>query len=650
MLTDQEYPFCDEKDRPNVTEIPPGATWFTTFNSQTTYPSRVPGAYFYDANARVPWRREGGDWYDDSVPPVRWGTTPYAVATASTAKMPGPIAWDVTALVNEWVTKVYRNAGFMLIGANNSTTVFASRWSTVAPVPQLIVNGTPVATLCRSIEIQSGGTSSLAENAEMKVAAGSRVLVWFDLSQVVRPITTATLQLQALRQTGAATNPVNLYRLANPQDPEDRDFPIGPIVMGLAANYDRDIAIESDPNVLFVQKFANANFDDIWLPGPTSTSPLTGRQLCTAPDTNGFTPAAGIYNGLRIFLKTGNNGVFGAHWSPNRGTYPGGRLKAPQDCEELFARYLLMWGLDWDVVPDGGKMPGWDGRYTQLGTRSGWPVVHEVPGMGRGNGGTGSDGFTGWSARGNYDNFPRGDIPTANFRGLGQNDIYLAGVPTFGPSWPFDQHYLGLMRKGEWNCIETHIKMNSVDRPDQKQRRIISLTWAADATSPTGKTATAVLAAPESDPLYATGQVWFIAGVAHSYTYPDTDAAYQGRFPITVKNSTTFTYPIVGMKIAPGECPSAGTPTGNCWLTCAPTQGNPDGIFEAHVNGRLAMYHGDVLWRHNRWLTDGSAFNAIDNWWAILYHGGGTASAVDASCYLSNIVVAKSRIGPMVVQ
>ena len=94
------------------------------------------GLTWSNRDTGVPWTTPGGDFIGN-------GGKPYSVSTASTTN-DGPVAWDVTALVQEWVSHTSANYGLMLKSESGNHLCFNPRESgTVALRPNLTVVVSP---------------------------------------------------------------------------------------------------------------------------------------------------------------------------------------------------------------------------------------------------------------------------------------------------------------------------------------------------------------------------------------------------------------------------------------------------------------------------------------------------------------------------
>lgn len=657
QVSDVEFPFSDMPNDPGGNFFS-GASWKQTLTVNDATLQTQPG--YYDAGSSSYWANQGGDWWgrgtaSPTAPaPDLQGTIPWASTVVVDTNTARYIPWDVTDLVKAWIGRAPRNAGLMMKGTGAGDTIhWNTSWAT-SNVPQLDIttaSGTVTLNASRSLELASSTTVTQGGGADMRTQANgnARGLVWFDLTAYSDPsaIISATYRCYTTSQFSNQT--VEIYAVRNQNDP---DLNPNPIVSGLAAGYTNDIGIENHPDVVFYEDFRDEGFRTRIYLG--ADRPGAQCRTVTADEpAAGFTRLLGQFNAVNIYFVAGGfPGIVDAVWptynppalpaDPNLLRLPGKDYSQPPD--ELYFRYYIflpeIGSAPWHPSPQGGKMPGFDGRFGNYHVTP-YPGIYS---MGRGNSGSCCDGITGYSARGGYNRYPIVGSPTENLYWLGAGgdvyDLYLSGPggTDYGQGlYVHDQKYATALRRGMWHCIEQRLKLNTVTQPTQKPREVLSLTQS-------GGVATCVLKNAETDPLYATGQVWATGGAARSggggdYNFPHT---------ITVVNSTTFTFAVnpatAATAVAYGD---SNTPTGTARLWATPSIGNKDGIVASWVNGRLATYANFAWFRHSKWTTDGALNFGIYALWFSVYHGGQASPDQDASFYLSKIVAAKSYIGPM---
>uniref|UniRef100_UPI00351C67C8 disaggregatase related repeat-containing protein n=1 Tax=Methanomethylovorans sp. TaxID=2758717 RepID=UPI00351C67C8 len=95
----------------------------------------------------IPWSTAGGNWFDKNG--VSQGSTPYASLTFPASTVPGNkyYAFDVTELVQEYVSGERDNTGFFLKAraeSGNYIAFYSTDWSNAAQRPKLTVTATAV--------------------------------------------------------------------------------------------------------------------------------------------------------------------------------------------------------------------------------------------------------------------------------------------------------------------------------------------------------------------------------------------------------------------------------------------------------------------------------------------------------------------------
>jgi hypothetical protein len=90
------------------------------------------GLTWSNRNTGVPWTTPGGDF-------VGLGGQPYAISTAS-ATNGQPLTWDVTALVQEWVSHTSTNYGLLLKSESGNHLCFYQRESATGPTLTVITS------------------------------------------------------------------------------------------------------------------------------------------------------------------------------------------------------------------------------------------------------------------------------------------------------------------------------------------------------------------------------------------------------------------------------------------------------------------------------------------------------------------------------
>ncbi len=389
---------------------------------------------FYNRGAFLPWANKMGDWRDAKN--TAQGSVPYATSRVTNAQKGAFVEWDVTPLVREWQAGTSANLGFFLrMVDGRGSFAFASREAADASHrPQLVLSGGDAATLAPVADtyLETSTVRSLGNLEVLKVSARpNNALLRFDLSGA-KPIGAggkAVLRLWSNAQTSGADGGIGVFRCG-----ENNDVPDTAPLPGLAARYPGDKGIAADPDVVFFSGFESPDWrrdwSDIGNPGASETVGAGAGQK--------FVPLQG--KALSANLAQGTNTALAMLWRFKRHT--------GAEPQEMFFRYYLRLGDDWNQTVDGGKLPGFSGTYG----RAGW-------------GGRKAHGTDGWSARGGFAlTIPEGN-PLAGRTPIGSY-CYNADMPTnYGEGWKWTRGNRGLLERNRWYCIEQQVRLND---PTQK--------------------------------------------------------------------------------------------------------------------------------------------------------------------------------------
>ena len=388
----------------------------------------------YNGAGKLKWKNPMGDWHDARN--VAQGDAPYA--TASPAKENEFVEWDVTALVKEWVGGTFPNQGFYLrMIEGGGTLTFASRQRPEpAHHPQLVLSsGGKTATLAAVADVHLEGSThrSLGDSPALKISGGARTLLRFDLRET-KAVDRATLRLFLSARSGDKAT-VGVFRCSQshrlpPSEPEP----------GLAVRYPGDRGIEKDPDVVFATGFESEDWKKEWTYAEGKLDPVD------ADPERGFEPFQG--KALRGTMAQGGNGCMNVGYKF--------RDKTGSEPEEIYFRYYVRLGSTWNQTVDGGKMPGMAGRYGRAG-----------------NGGSKSDGFNGWSARGSFMKSISGENPLAGTHPIGTYCYHADMKGFFGEGWAWNNGYRGFLRTNRWYSVETYIKLNTVEGKEGRKDGIL---------------------------------------------------------------------------------------------------------------------------------------------------------------------------------
>ena len=158
------YPAGATRASDTVVEIYRPVEWDPKY---VTWNSRMSG---------VAWTNRGGNWFDKNG--VSQGATPYASLTFAGSKVPDNkyYDFDVTQLVQEYVSGKYKNTGFFIKAkteSGNYIAFYSSEYSNAAMKPKLTITSTSGSTSTDTVPVANAG-------ADKTAVAGS--VVTFDAS------------------------------------------------------------------------------------------------------------------------------------------------------------------------------------------------------------------------------------------------------------------------------------------------------------------------------------------------------------------------------------------------------------------------------------------------------------------------------------
>jgi hypothetical protein len=212
---------------------------------------------------------------------------------------------------------------------------------------------------------------------------------------------------------------------------QDHTLPDSPPLLGLAAQFNLDEGIAGHPDVIFFAGFESNNWTSAW---SAIGHPANGTNLLSDPAQR-FEPFQG--KAARSRIPAGSTDGMSLEWKfkPKTGSEP----------EEIYWRYYLRLGDNWNPHVDGGKLPGIAGTYGVAG----W-------------GGRKVDGTNGWSARGHFGTQFAADNPLAPQDNPVGWYCYHADMPgDYGDVWRWVDGYRGYLENNRWYSIEQYAKMNT---------------------------------------------------------------------------------------------------------------------------------------------------------------------------------------------
>lgn len=389
---------------------------------------------YYNRAARLEWKHFMGDWSDAKN--IAQGDAAYAVARVDDTDRGRFIEWEVTRLVRDWQSGKSSNKGFFLriVGGRGKIDFCSRDHGEEGRRPELVILNGGASRKLRAVAdthlvkstYQSHGKAEL-----LRVSADDNVLLRFDLDSQSQGagISKATLRLFTTRQYGGAD--IGVFRCAQGHEALD----VEP-ALGLSAKYPNDRGISEDKAVIFATDFESSAWDQEW----TRASEMRVIDTVSSDRPRKFEPLQG--RALRVRIAKGSTGALNTlyKFTPETGSEP----------EEIYFRYYLRLGADWNQSIGGGKMPGVSGTYGIAG----W-------------GGRKSDGRNGWSARGLFQRtVPKGDNPLAGLTPIGTYCYHADMKGQYGDNFIWRDGYRGYLENNRWYCVEHHVKLNTPGRKD----------------------------------------------------------------------------------------------------------------------------------------------------------------------------------------
>lgn len=387
---------------------------------------------FYNAAAFMRWERKGGDWSDAAGTPH--GDRPFTNVGLVRSTVPGRVSVDLGTLPAKWTSGEAVPGGLMLrpLSGNGIADIISREGSDLMERPALLLvwDDGKRELLDPQADTTMGCPYARNFGADALVRAGAAnigVLVFPWQPRAGRRLSSAKLMLSTARVWG----PVNLgvFALRTPAGGS------GPAAIGLAARVRGDAGIEQQPDVLLAERFERPEWANAWVPGERRQQ----HGLVAADAPGRFQPLQG--KALRVVIDRGEHAGVDLQ-------LPLKRLAGGTEPEELFMRYYLRLGDDWDPTIGGGKLPGLAGTYGKVG----W-------------GGRRADGYSGWSARGQFMVAPPNDPAAAAHRGIGSYLYHVDAQDDYGDVLGWNTGPTGLLAKNRWYCVEQQVRLN---RPGER--------------------------------------------------------------------------------------------------------------------------------------------------------------------------------------
>ncbi|MBL8445223.1 MAG: hypothetical protein JNK52_14330 [Zoogloeaceae bacterium] len=391
--------------------------------------------HYYAANALLAWRQRGGDWTDADG--ERGGEHAYATQTVSMSNVLQTIEFDLTALAGEWMEKA-AGAGTIYLraikGGRAGIVNFITREHPDSAAHPLL-----------KIEWDDGSRSELRPSADTHFACpthrslGNRqtlqvggdyaaALVFPFQTRPGRQVKRATLVLTSNKQYSGGTA-IGAFRLDTPEDEHAE------VRAGIAAKFVGDSGVEAHPAVVFAERFERRDWRGAW----SDIDQNGDAEPVSTDSSNKFAMLDG--QALRVRVRAGQR--LGLSMHQRFAKLAGG------EPEEIYFRYYLRFGEDWDPVATGGKLPGLAGTYE----RAGW-------------GGRKPDGSNGWSARGAFFQLLTSEPDFNEFRAIGSYVYHVDGASEYGDPVGWNLGPTGMLQKNRWYSIEQHVKLNTPGAAD----------------------------------------------------------------------------------------------------------------------------------------------------------------------------------------
>lgn len=376
------------------------------------------------------WSRAGGDWADTTG--KLYGNQPFVAQSVPLREGRQVVDWDVTELVRGWLEGRYHNAGMLLRvkpGGNNGVVNFHSRESpdsSARPMLKLKWSDGSQSRLSPTADtvLDCTSRSSLGVLPMMKVSGSESALLRFALKKTPAQLQQAVLYLVSDKQYASGTE-IGVYRVAPPYTRMS-----APVAGGLAEGFSRDLGIEKHPDVLFATGFESS----VWITEWNEFDPRSSAEAISDDAPRRFEPFSG--RALRVRLLKGHNLGLDLRYLFAKGGRP--------EPEEIYFRYYLRFGDDWNPYLDGGKLPGIAGTYG----RAGW-------GMRK------SDGYNGWSVRGGFAPRPGTEKSVTQLTALGSYAYHANVDDASGEYWGWSEGPSGLLENNRWYAVEQYVKLNT---------------------------------------------------------------------------------------------------------------------------------------------------------------------------------------------
>lgn len=375
------------------------------------------------------WQQMGGDWLDATGRP--YGDKAFSAADIPLTRGRQTASWDVTPLLVAWKDGTVLPGAIMLRvvpGTKSGAVNFASRESRDdSGQPELILERAD-RTRTRLIPLADAHLpcstyASIGDRPIFQVGGDTKAVLVFPFDNKDRgAIVRAELRLSAEKVYGRSAL-IGVYGPTLPGAGAE-------VRTGIAAGFPLDKGIERHPDVLFADRFESSTWMKRW----SVFSKNSTTQIVDSEEANGFERLDA--NALKVTVPKGS--VLGLNAQYRFDRHPNG------EPEEMYFRYYLRFGENWNPVLEGGKLPGFAGTYD----RGGW-------------GGRKANGSNGWSARGGFFRQQGASDQDRRYRNIGSY-VYHADMPEiYGSSWGWNRGPTGVLEKNRWYSVEQYVQLNT---------------------------------------------------------------------------------------------------------------------------------------------------------------------------------------------
>ncbi len=394
-------------------------------------PSGV-GCKNYSVAGGYRWQKPLGDWLDRDK--GLHGDAAYSTVTVGRSALVDGVPLDVGVLVNQWLDGSRPNTGVMLRALSGHGVVqFSSREAVKGRPPMLELewaSGEVDQLKPRAdVTLDCSTNKGIGQSARLRVSPEVNTLVAFDMPKANgRTLRAARLWIYPEKLFGKPVT-IGTFSVQPPwAEPTEvrRD--------GLSSGHASDREMARDPGVLFTADFEGAD----WLK-PWHKMTRSEVEIVDYSEGNGFEPISG--KALKTTLKQGANTALNLRY-----LFAKWHAEEP---DEIYFRYYLRFGNDWNADKDGGKLPGLAGTYG----KAGWGPRQ-------------SDGTNGWSVRGAFSKSFFDETLKQPLTPVGSIAYHSDMKVDSGVHWGWGQGPGGLLQNNRWYAIEQHVRLNTPGQHD----------------------------------------------------------------------------------------------------------------------------------------------------------------------------------------